>query len=613
MNISPRSLSVSIRCTLVFALCVLTPVARAGDPLVEGAWSGPYDYSSLAGIDDFEIYALTLLPNTPGLEGHVLFWRDLSFSEAAIPSSTTTFLVDPDSPATASYTFNESTHEIGCSGLVLLPSGLFLAIAGHSPSAGCDPSQLPASPTVSVYGLNAVNPRWRAGVDLGIPDMAVCRHYPNAFYLPGSRVMVMGGDRDDYPTNIGCGGSQCSTYEILTIETPVSSWSAPRYAPPAFKAHNNPFGHVLVVDDFEGVFFMGASSTATGLDPIPSYCYDPAVNTWTELGDGGARTASRFLGMSLLQYRLDGAGGSDAHVFAVGGCCKPPDPDGCNHNEGQTSIEWTVNPHPTTPATWSSAELLTSRVYGDVLSLPDGRILFIGGLTRPTFQHVGPKVDCRVDYPGGVFKGEIFDPETGLSEYVAMQTSVRAYHSAAILLPDGSVMSAGGEFTEPGSPGYGGMDVEMFDPPYMFAPRPAILQTVPREREALEYDSVLLVDVELPANVDVAKVTLTRSSSSTHQVDSEQRYVELEFNEQAFEPPTPTVTPNPGPSPTSGASSDQLKTAGVAGSHLRRLAVQLPDTPWVAPPGFYMLWVVSDDGGISESVFVQLCEDGNCP
>ena len=65
-----------------------------------------------------------------------------------------------------------------------------------------------------------------------------------------------------------------------------------------------------------------------------------------------------------------------------------------------------------------------------------------------------------------VFQAELWDPATNRWTQLASQTVYRGYHSTALLLPDGRVLSAGGRHER---------TAEVFSPPYLFkGARPTI-------------------------------------------------------------------------------------------------------------------------------------------
>ena len=106
----------------------------------------------------------------------------------------------------------------------------------------------------------------------------------------------------------------------------------------------------------------------------------------------------------------------------------------------------------------------------------------------------------------------------------------RCYHATAVLLPDGTVLSAGGgEFmvgAAPNAPADTHRDAQVFHPPYLFrGTRPAIV-SAPVE---LTLGGTFAVEV---ADPDVARMTLVRLASVTHAFDENQRFVPVPFTAQ---------------------------------------------------------------------------------
>src|SRR5438105_15593520 len=93
--------------------------------------------------------------------------------------------------------------------------------------------------------------------------------------------------------------------------------------------------------------------------------------------------------------------------------------------------------------------------------LPDGTILVVGGnavdqFTTPYLQSL------------------LYDPTNDTWTPLVSQTLRRAYHSTAVLLPDGRVLSAGDNGPAPAA---GQDNEELYYPPYLFrASRPSIVQ-----------------------------------------------------------------------------------------------------------------------------------------
>jgi hypothetical protein len=143
----------------------------------------------------------------------------------------------------------------------------------------------------------------------------------------------------------------------------------------------------------------------------------------------------------------------------------------------------------------------------------------------------------------------------------------RLYHSVALLLPDGSVLSGGG-----GAPGpQTNLNVEIFYPPYFFtssgafAPRP----TITSSPGSITYGQPFAVGVNSAAGIQ--RVTLIKTASVTHSFNFEQRFMELTF------------------------------TSNVGG-----LSVQAPSSAALAPPGNYLLFVIDRQGVPSVAKIVPI-------
>ena len=96
----------------------------------------------------------------------------------------------------------------------------------------------------------------------------------------------------------------------------------------------------------------------------------------------------------------------------------------------------------------------------------------------------------------------------------------RLYHSNALLLPDGRVMTAGSNPQRT----INELRIEIFRPPYLFkGDRPQIT----RYPENVSYGKTF--ELESPQAGDIKEIALIRSTVTTHCVNTEQRYVCLEF------------------------------------------------------------------------------------
>ena len=222
------------------------------------------------------------------------------------------------------------------------------------------------------------------------------------------------------------------------------------------------------------------------------------------------------------------------------------------HNQaGATATTAVVDLTAAAPAYARAADLHMGRMHLCATLLPDRTVLVNGGaMMEETADRAA-------------FGAEIFHPDTGQWAMAADSRVPRLYHSVAVLLPDGRVVTAGSNpqrRTEE-------MRVEVFWPPYLFAgPRPSV---TPAQRE-VTYGAALAVTVPDPAAI--AAAALLRPCATTHSSDLEQRLVDLPV----------TVT---------GAQT---------------LDLALPASANLAPPGWYLLTVLDAAGVPSPAEWLHL-------
>src|SRR6185312_8487173 len=127
-----------------------------------------------------------------------------------------------------------------------------------------------------------------------------------------------------------------------------------------------------------------------------------------------------------------------------------------------------------TPQVSTTAPMAFGRRQHNLTVLADGSVLATGGNSSGA---------SLVDLNNGVYPAEQWDPATGQWRTLAAMQVTRQYHSTALLLPDGRVLSSGGGICGTcDTVGYLGKNAEIFSPPYLFkkdgsgnlAPRPQI-------------------------------------------------------------------------------------------------------------------------------------------
>jgi galactose oxidase len=200
--------------------------------------------------------------------------------------------------------------------------------------------------------------------------------------------------------------------------------------------------------------------------------------------------------------------------------------------------------------------------------LPDGTVLVTGGTKGGGFD--GGFNDLRADQP--VHEAELWNPETEMWTTLAAENEDRCYHSTALLLPDGRVLSAGGGEYNPNGQPIEPKDVhasaQIFSPPYLFRGARLKIEEAP---EKADYGSELIVQFSGPTPI---RATILKPGSVTHAMDTNQRFVEL-----------------------------GLRVTGP-----QRATVTLPANPAGCPAGFYMLFLLSSHGVPSVAHFLQVAQ-----
>src|SRR5213079_49902 len=131
-----------------------------------------------------------------------------------------------------------------------------------------------------------------------------------------------------------------------------------------------------------------------------------------------------------------------------------------------------INLNGAKPTVTPTGSMAYGRRQNNLTVLADGTVLATGGNSSGA---------SLVDLNAGVYAAELWNPATGRWTTLSSMQVTRQYHSTALLLPDGRVMSAGGGVCNTcDQVGYLAKNAEVFSPPYLFAadgtlaPRPVI-------------------------------------------------------------------------------------------------------------------------------------------
>jgi hypothetical protein len=422
--------------------------------------------------------------------GQVVFWDTQGPSSAAISWN----------PQTNAFADIPTGSDMFCAGLSMLADGRLISVGGHPGGA-------------AEYGIkdsNIYDPASQTWTRL--PDMHYARWYPSSTTLPDGRVLALSGNISpgvwaDTPEVYDPGTNTWTT--LAGVNT--SDMHDGGYPQP----HVLPNGKVFVV--------------AAG--PSIMRTLDVNAQTWVNSG-----TVPVPFG-STAMYR------PGKFLYTGGG----PAYDGPS---GKTAT--VIDATGATPSLHAVASMAFPRWQHNMVMMPDGKVLAIGGSTV-----------INTPSTTGSLPAEIFDPNTETWTTLAAQQVPRMYHSTAVLLPDGRVLSTGG-----GAAAINDFPTaEIYSPPYLFKGARPVIGSAP---STIDYSTPITINTADAANI--ASVSLIPLAAETHTLDSSQTYLGL----------------------------------SVLSSNATSVTVQPPPNSNVAVPGYYMLFINNTNGVPSVAKVVKV-------
>lgn len=344
------------------------------------------------------------------------------------------------------------------------------------------------------------------------------RFYPSTIKLGDGSVLTLFGE-----DHANAGGSGVKSFEIFTPGG-AGAWSAPKALP--FNYFYYPWTFLLPGGE---LFIAGPQKPARRID-----------RTATPITDNPARQYNQI--SSQRGVNMDGTAvllplrppHYEPRVLVAGGSA----PD------AQQTAEW-IDLSVATPSWQALPNMNVPRDKVNSVLLPDGRILIAGGVE--TLPDGGP--------------AEIFDPQDPTSGFQLgpNMKHVRGYHSAAILLPDGSVIMGG-------DPNGGSTPNERYLPSYFFKARPMVTGSPPTVAHGAAFS------VATPTPGAILEVVLMSPGAVTHAFNQNQRYV----------------------------------GCVITGTTATTISATAPPNGNIAPPGWYLLFLVDHDRVPSVAKWIRL-------
>ncbi len=276
-----------------------------------------------------------------------------------------------------------------------------------------------------------------------------------------------------------------------------------------------------------------------------SHLFNPSNQSWSTV-DTTKLGADRTYGSSVL-LPLTPANNYDPKVLILGG------------GNSATSTTELIDLGSSSPS-WSwGPDMSQARVEMDAVILPTGDVLALGGSAHDE------------DASTASLNADLYSPGSNSFSSAGANAYPRLYHSVALLLPDATVWLAGSNPVR----GTWESHMESYRPAYLYtrdgnnnvvaATRPTISSAPSNIAWGGQFS------VSTPDAGNISQAVLMRPGTSTHAFDMDQRLVGMSF--------------------TSGSGS---------------LNVTAPPNSKIAPPGYYMLFLINNNGVPSVASFCSV-------
>jgi hypothetical protein len=272
--------------------------------------------------------------------------------------------------------------------------------------------------------------------------------------------------------------------------------------------------------------------------------FDPSTNTLSGVVATTNYSGTRTYGSSVL-LPIRPSNGYAPHVLILGG------------GNPATATTELIDLSAATPKWTFGPSMSQPRIEMNATILPSGKVLALGGSTNDE------------DTNSASLNADLYDPVTNTFSSAGANAFARLYHSNSLLLPDATVLFVGGNPVR----GTYETHTEIYTPAYLFnsdgtpATRPTISSV---SQNVLGYGAGF--QVQTPNASAISTAVLIRAGAPTHAFDMDQRLVGLNF----------TVT--------NGTT----------------LSLTTPPNGNIAPPGYYLLFLLNSAGVPSIAQFVQL-------
>ncbi len=413
-------------------------------------------------------------PHIPVSAANLPDGRILTFAS----NQRTTFPAGPEftfaatwNPATGEFReFNHPSHDMFCGALVMLPDGRVLVNGGRNTTV-----------RASLFD-------WRVNTWTRTPDMNDPRWYNTSVALPSGRVWTVSGSggsgtAERWDSAVGWSRLTGIDWNTVTAEPGyINIWH-----PFLSLAPDGRLIHFGPTDTMHWVSPEGSGTLSAAGTTVPGTHY-PKEGSWVMYDEGRILVAG-------------GGANTTANVNDT-------------TTGTSTNLVYTVDVRGSSPVVTSRTPMAFSRQFANAAILPNGEVMVMGGNTS----------GLKFNDTGSILTPEVWNPASGLWRPVADASVPRNYHSLALLLPDGRILSGGG-----GLGGADHQDVQLFTPPNLFNAdgTPATRPSIAGAPAAIGVGTRFTVT----ATPGMQKFSFIKMSAITHSVNTDVRFLSLPFTE----------------------------------------------------------------------------------
>ncbi len=369
---------------------------------------------------------------------------------------------------------DHSTHSMFCGMPVMLEDGRVFV-------AGGDVSSSSSVKRTSTFDFSTQT--WTR-----VQDMHVGRWYNGSVALPNGKVFTAVGDPGSQYPELWTQSTGWDYLNGASLQSAILKYNAPTEP-------KNMLPHMHLAPN--GKIFH------SGHTPQMNYIDTAGIGSITPVSIVNDFNGANASGALYDEGKLLQAGGS------------------LYENNTSTTHAAIIDINSATPERTHIAEMQYPRIFHNQVILPNGEVMVIGGNTT------GEKFSDRNLITGvstSILTPEIWSPFTQTWRTVAPHSTPRNYHSVALLMTDGRIWSGGGGLCACSADH---PDSAVFTPPYLFnadgtlATRPEIINAP----SIVSYGQT----IDVSATHEVSRFTMVKMSSTTHAINSDMRFLNVQF------------------------------------------------------------------------------------